>query len=162
MSQGVLTHQMAFSYLWNIFDEQKQLIQRTVISLLVAYDQKLALFSDPNVSVRLSVCWSVRLSVCPFVFLSVCPSVRFLGKWLRPLALGVRPGPPKKGVSAKSISSRGFGARGSSHTFSETGQWGEQNVGSGILIFGPWPEKSVPEGGAGREPTKILEFQYFF
>ena len=59
---------------------------------------------------------------------------------------------PKNGVSAKSISSQGFEARGSYHTFSESRQQGEKNVGSGILNFGPQPEKMGP----------ILELGLFF
>ena len=57
---------------------------------------------------------------------------------------------PKSGFSAKSISSGGFGAGGSCHSFSESGQQGKKNVGSGILIFGPRAEKTGPAGGAGR------------
>ena len=61
-------------------------------------------------------------------------------------------------VSAKSISSGAFGARGSCCTFSESGQRGEQNVGSRVLSYGPRPEKTGPEGGAGRGADQILEF----
>ena len=68
---------------------------------------------------------------------------------------------PQKGVSAKSISSQGFRAGGSCHTFSESGGLGEKNVGSGILIFGPQFEKTGPESMAGWGFTKILEFQHF-
>ena len=53
------------------------------------------------------------------------------------------------------------GAGGFCHTFSETGQQGKQNVGIGILIFSPRPEKTGPEGAAGQGATKILVFQHF-
>ena len=69
---------------------------------------------------------------------------------------------PKKRVSAKSISSRGFGAGGSCRTFSESGQRGKQNVGSGILSFGPRPEKTVPENGAGRGANKNFGISTLF
>ena len=48
------------------------------------------------------------------------------------------------------------------HTFSESGPRGQQNVGSGILIFGPRPEKTGPEGGAGRGADKIFGISTFF
>ena len=54
--------------------------------------------------------------------------------------------------SAKSISSRGFGAEGLSYTFLELGQQSKENVRCGILIFSPRPEKTGPEGGAGQGP----------
>ena len=64
----------------------------------------------------------------------------------------LRSGPnPKKVVSAKFISSRGFGAWTFCHTFTQTAQGCKQNDGSWILIFG-----SRPLG-----TTKILEFQHF-
>ena len=72
-----------------------------------------------------------------------------LGGWLRPQGPRGQARTPKKGVSTKSISSRGFGVRGSCHTFSELGQQGKQNFGSRILIFGPQAGKTGPEGGAG-------------
>ena len=75
------------------------------------------------------------------------------------------PGPAGSGPdpeNAKSISSGGFGAGGSCHTFSELGQRGKQNVGSGILIFGPRPEKTRPEGGAGRGADKNFGISTFF
>ena len=55
----------------------------------------------------------------------------------------LRSGPsPKKVVSAKSISSRGFGAWRFCHTFTQTAQGRKQNDGSGILIliFGSRPQ----------------------
>ena len=64
--------------------------------------------------------------------------------------------------NAKSISSGGFGAGGSCHTFSESGQRGKQNVGSRILIFGPRPEKTGPEGWASRGADKNFEISTFF
>ena len=70
---------------------------------------------------------------------------------------------PQKGFSAKSISSGGFGAGGSCHTFFKLGQRGEQNnVGSRILIFCPQPKITGLEGGAGRGAIKILELQHFY
>ena len=69
---------------------------------------------------------------------------------------------PKKGVSAKSISSGGFGAGGLCRTFSESGRRGEQNVGSGILNFWPRPEKTGPEGGAGRGGDQNFGISTFF
>ena len=68
----------------------------------------------------------------------------------------------EKRVSAKSISSGGFGAGGLCRTFLESGQRGKQNVGSGILIFGPRPEKTGPEGGAGRGADKNFGISTFF
>ena len=69
---------------------------------------------------------------------------------------------PKKGVSAKTISSEDFGAGWSCCTFSELGQRGKKNVGSRILIFGTGPEKTGPEGGAGLGYPKFLNFDIFY
>ena len=69
---------------------------------------------------------------------------------------------PQKPVSAKTLSSGGFGAGGSCPTFSESGQRGKKNVGSGILIFGTWPEKTGPEGGAGRWADQNFGISTFF
>ena len=123
MSQGVLTHQMAFSYLWNIFDEQNQLIGWTVISLLVAYDQKIALFSDPNVSVHLSVCPSVCLSIRPSVRLSIRLSDFWAGA-SDPWPSGSGPD-PQKGGFCQIYLLRGFwGKRVKSYLFgNRTMRW---------------------------------------
>ena len=69
---------------------------------------------------------------------------------------------PKKRVSAESISSEGFGVGGSCLTFTETGRQGEQNVGSGILIFGLLPEKTGPESRSCRGANQNFGILTFF
>ena len=61
---------------------------------------------------------------------------------LRPLGSGPD---PENGLFLS-----GFWASWSCHTSWETGGQGKQNIGSGILIFCPRPEKMGPEGGAGQ------------
>ena len=61
---------------------------------------------------------------------------------------------PEKWVFCQIYLLQGFWGRGLCRTFSESGQRGKQNVGSGILSFGPRPEKTGPEGGAGRGADK--------
>ena len=85
-----------------------------------------------------------------------------MGRWFRSRSPRGQARAPKTDFSAKSISSGGFGAGGSCRTFSESGQRGKQNVGSGILIFGPRPEKTGPEGGAGQGADKNFGISTFF
>ena len=51
---------------------------------------------------------------------------------------------PENGLFRQIYLLPGFWASGSCHTFSETGGQGKQNIGRGILIFYPWPEKTGP------------------
>ena len=85
-----------------------------------------------------------------------------MGRWFRSRSPRGQARAPKTDFSAKSISSGGLGAGGSCHTFSESGQRGKKNVGSGILIFGTWPEKTGPEGGAGRWADQHFGISTFF
>ena len=85
-----------------------------------------------------------------------------MGRWFRSRSPRGQAQAPKTDFSAKSISSGGFGAGGSCRTFLESGQRGKQNVGSGILIFGPRPEKTGPEGGAGQGADKNFGISTFF
>ena len=123
-------------------------------------------------SVRLCVCASVCLSLrkCAATFEPLDGSaqnfqvplnssqINFWAGDPDPGARGVRPGPRKSGFPPN----RGFGAGGSCRTFSESGQRGKQHVGSGILSFGPRPEKTRPEGGAGRGADKNFGISTFF
>ena len=68
---------------------------------------------------------------------------------------------PKKGVSAKSISSLGYEVRGSCYTFSESGPQGK-NVGRGILNFTQGPRTICEKGMAGGPGGKLLGFSTFF
>ena len=130
-----------------------------------------------RVSVCLCVCPSLRKSAVTFEPLDESAQ-NFQGPLYSSQLIFVRvtrtPGPagsgrgprgqagtPKKRVSAKSISSGGVGAGGSCRTFSESGQRGEQNVGSGIFSFGPRLEKTGPEGGAGREADQNFGISIF-
>ena len=65
-------------------------------------------------------------------------------------------------INLKKISSGDFGARGLCCTFSELGQRVKQKFGSGILSFGPQPEKMGPEGGAGRGANQNFGILTFF
>ena len=126
---------------------------------------------------------SVRPSVCPSVRPSLQKSavtfeplngplrnfqaplyslqVNFRGVTRTPRPSGSGPD-PKKGGFCQIYLLRGFWGRGSCCTFSELGQRGKQNVGSGILIFGPRPVKTGPEGGAGRGADKNFGISTFF
>ena len=121
-----------------------------------------------------SVCASVRLCVCASVRLCVCPSPQksaitfeqdvgsarnflqrphswrvIFGRVTRTPDPTGRARTPKNRVYGKSITSGGYGPAGSCCTSSERGGPGRQNVGSGILIFCPCPEKTGPEVWAG-------------
>ena len=75
-----------------------------------------------------------------------------------PGALGVRPGPRKRGFLPK-LSPPGVLGR-----VTPFRNWDDEakNVGSAILIFCPQPEKTGPEGGAGQGGNQNFGFQTFF
>ncbi len=68
----------------------------------------------------------------------------------------------KNAFYGKSISSWGFDPAGTCHTISETRGQGGKNVGSGILSFCPYPEKTGPEIRAVRGGSKNLGILTFF
>ena len=67
-----------------------------------------------------------------------------------PGALRARPGPQKRGFLPNLSAPGVLGQGGSCNTFLESGQRGKENVMSGILIFGPRPEKTGLEAEAGQ------------
>ena len=141
---------------------------------MVKFLQGLKFPISPCIRVYQGCTGGFKTCVCLCVFLWVCPSVsstkwnNFWPNWqittkfsrsaqLRPsyfwaddkdpLALRVRPGPPKNIFSSKSIS----GARGSIHTFLETGGQGGENRA------GQWGWKA----GAGWEGDQNFGINFF-
>ena len=76
-----------------------------------------------------------------------------MGWWLGPGALGIRPGPPKRGFLPNLSPPRVLGQGGRVAPFRNR---------DGIFILGPLPEKTGPEGGAGLGADRNFGVSIFF